>query len=485
LEGFFRVWFSFAFQLVLSFYVLGANLASVNLTVLGLVAVAVWNMWGLASVVNSVSFRAGEVFIRLFLIWHLLLPGAIQWSTGRFFWKPDSYSDDDATLALVIILVAVLGLELGFRFFFEIETPRRQRQRRPLLSNLNIVIFIIISFVSLYVPVSQFGTDFIFATRGTIDNLIELTTTEQYEHIIFLSVPQAMAFCVFALALLNMVTLRHVRQETVFTYVGCFVLFIPYIVLNFPTSMARFETMGQLIILIYIMFFFKTRYLNIVYIFAYPLALYTLLPFLGIFSRYEEFQFDAAYKAFVSGISDSVYAGDYSDFEMTMMTAQYVASEGIRMGQQIFTTLLFFLPRSIFTFRADPTNYLLADFFKFEFRNIASPFFAEFYIDFWFPGAFVGSFLFAFAAKNLQRRIQPNYGFYALPPMALLAYLPIILRGSFLAVIGFVLVYPASFMLLLVIHRIVVADSDGAARGALGLRGRRRVERVSVWPERP
>jgi hypothetical protein len=479
------VWFSFSFQLVLFFYVLFANLANVNLTVLAIVVLAIWNMWGLASVVNSVSFRAGEVFIRLFLIWHLLLPGAIQLSTGRFFWKPDSYSDDDATLALVIILVAVLGLELGFRFFSEIEMPRRQRQRRQLLSNLSIVIFIIISFVSLYISVSHFGTDFIFATRGTIDNLLELTTTQQYEHFIFLSVPSAMAFCVFALALLNMVTLRHARQETVFTYVGCFVLFIPYIAQNFPTSIARFETMGQLIILIYIMFFFKTRYLNIVYVFAYPLALYTLLPFLGIFSRYEELEFDAAYKSLVSGISDSVYAGDYADFEMTMMAAQYVASEGIRMGQQTLATSLFFLPRSIVTFKADPTNYILADFFKFEFKNISSPFFAEFYIDFWFPGAFVGSFLFAFAAKNFQRRIQPKYGFYALPPMALLAYLPIILRGSFLAVIGYSLVYPASFMLLLVIHRIVVAESDGAARGALRLRGGRQVERVSDWPERP
>ena len=469
-EGFFRVWFSFAFQLVLSFYVLGANLASVNLTVLALVAFAIWNMWGLALVANSITFRAGEVFIRLFLIWHLLLPGAIQWSTGRFFWKSDSYSDDDATLALIIILVAVLGLELGFRFFFEIETPRRQRQRRPLLSNLNIAIFIIISLGSLCISLLRFGTSFIFATRGTIENLIELTTTQEYDHFIFLSVPQAMAFCVFALALLNMVILRHARQETIFTYVGCFVLFIPYIVLNFPTSMARFETMGQLIILIYIMFFFKTGYLNFVYIFAYPLALYTLLPFLGVFGRYEEFQFDAAYKSFVSGINDSVYAGDYCDFEMTMMAAQYVASEGIRMGQQILATLLFFLPRSIFTFKADPTNYILADFFKFEFRNISSPFFAEFYIDFWFPGAFVGSFLFAFAAKILQRRIQPNYGFYTLPSMALLAYLPIILRGSFLAVIGYSVVYPASFMLLLLIHRIVVADSDGTARAAIGLR---------------
>ena len=453
---------------MLSFYVLGTNLDNLNLTVLSLIALAIWNMWRLASVVNSLSFKAGEVFIRLFLIWHLLIPGAIQWSTDRFFWKPDSYSDDDATIAVVIILVAVLGLELGFKLFSEIKTTGRQREwRQPLLSNLSIVVFIIISFVSLYISVSRFGTEFIFAPRGAIDNLIDLTTTEQYEEFVFLSIPRAMAFCTFAIALLNMVILRQARQQIVFAYVGCLILFIPYIALNFPTSMARFVMMGQLIILIYIMFFFKTRYLNIVYILSYPLALYTLLPFLGVFGRYQELEFDAAYKALLSGIRDSVYAGDYADFEMTMIAVQYVASEGIRMGQQTLAALLFFLPRSIATFKADPTNYVLADFAKFEFRNISSPFFAEFYIDFWLPGAFMGSFLFAFAAKNLQRRIRPNYGFYALPPMALLAYLPIILRGSFLAVIGNSLVFPVSFMLLLAIHRIVVSESRGAARGAL------------------
>ena len=464
------MWFSFVFQLAFSFYVLGANLVNVNWIVLTMVALAIWNMWALSSLVNSFSFRPGEVFIRLFLVWHLFIPGAVQWSTNRFFWKPNAYSDDDATIAVVIILVAVLGLEWGFRLFCEIETPRAQRQRPPLLSNKSIVIFTIMSLISLSISIYRFGTEFLLATRGTIDNIVDLSTTEQYENVVFLAIPRSIAFCAFAIALLNMVTLRHARQETLFTYIGCFVLFIPYIVLNLPTSLARFETMGQLIILVYIIFFFRMRRLNIVYIFAYPLALYSILPFLGVFSRYQEFEWNRAYNTFVSGINDSVYAGDYTDFEMTMITAQYVASEGIRMGQQILATLLFFLPRSIFVFKADPTAFILADFSGFEFRNISSPFFAEFYMDFWFPGAFVGSFLFAFAAKNLQRRIRPSYGFYALPPMGLLAFLPIILRGSMLAVIGFVVVVPASFMLLLGIHRIWGVDDYGAAQGALRLR---------------
>jgi oligosaccharide repeat unit polymerase len=449
----FIVLFSFAFQLVLFFSVIALNAKTVDLTFSCLIALSIWNMAALSLIVRSIKFKAGEIFVRLFLIWHLLLPGAIQYSSDRFFWKPHSYSSEDATVALLIVFVAVLAIELCFSFRSKVEIHRHQPPPSR-LSNLSIVIFIMLSSIAFLASVLYFGFNVILETRGNIGVIVESIITQEYEHVFFLDIPRAVTFCSFAISLLNLIALRHARQGTAFAYTGCMVLFCLYITLNFPFSLARFMFLGQMIIVTYIIFFFKNSYLNLFYIISYPVALYTIVPFLGVFSRYAEFDFDNAYQAFVSGLSESVYAGDYADFEMTIMAVQYVSSEGVRMGQQTLSALLFFLPRSIFTFKADPTNYLLADFFNFEYRNIASPFLAEFYIDFGFIGVFLGCFLYCSAVKMLQRRLQPYYGFSTLPAMAALAFLPIILRGSLLAVIGFSIVYPASFALLLFISRI-------------------------------
>jgi hypothetical protein len=426
----FIVLFSFAFQLVLFFSVIALNAKTVDLTFSCLIALSIWNMAALSLIVRSIKFKAGEIFVRLFLIWHLLLPGAI-----------------------LIVFVAVLAIELCFSFRSKVEIHRHQPPPSR-LSNLSIVIFIMLSSIAFLASVLYFGFNVILETRGNIGVIVESIITQEYEHVFFLDIPRAVTFCSFAISLLNLIALRHARQGTAFAYTGCMVLFCLYITLNFPFSLARFMFLGQMIIVTYIIFFFKNSYLNLFYIISYPVALYTIVPFLGVFSRYAEFDFDNAYQAFVSGLSESVYAGDYADFEMTIMAVQYVSSEGVRMGQQTLSALLFFLPRSIFTFKADPTNYLLADFFNFEYRNIASPFLAEFYIDFGFIGVFLGCFLYCSAVKMLQRRLQPYYGFSTLPAMAALAFLPIILRGSLLAVIGFSIVYPASFALLLFISRI-------------------------------
>ena len=79
-------------------------------------------------------------------------------------------------------------------------------------------------------------------------------------------------------------------------------------------------------------------------------------------------------------------SGDFDGFQSIINTVIYVNTYGFSYGNQIISSILSFIPRSIWASKADPTGSVAASAAGYEYVNISAPLPAEFFIDFGFIG---------------------------------------------------------------------------------------------------
>lgn len=179
-------------------------------------------------------------------------------------------------------------------------------------------------------------------------------------------------------------------------------------------------------------------------------AVATLIGMVVIFPAADAFRYDTQTGIGFENPLQELTGPDYDGFAQILNTAQYVDLEGRTGGRQLLGTLLFWVPRSLWPDKPLDTGVMLAEYKEYNFTNISSPLWAEFYIDFGWVGMIIGLFLVGFFARRLdiaaeaELRLRPS-------PTVLSCVLPfysmIILRGSLLQSLAYISM-AAIFMLL-------------------------------------
>jgi hypothetical protein len=73
--------------------------------------------------------------------------------------------------------------------------------------------------------------------------------------------------------------------------------------------------------------------------------------------------------------------GDYDTFQQLINTTAYVEDNGIAFGKQMLGTLLFWVPRNVWSGKPVPSGVMVAAYKGYEYTNLSMPLWGEAYID--------------------------------------------------------------------------------------------------------
>jgi hypothetical protein len=179
---------------------------------------------------------------------------------------------------------------------------------------------------------------------------------------------------------------------------------LPAIILNFPTSTARFYAF--------------TIYLGVFVIFTQSVDfvnsyIYLIILIFGIFgsswinfSRYGDFSTAGE----LSFNTDFFFAGHFDAYENFVHTINYVSLKGIDWGNQLSAVPLFWLPRAAWRSKPEGTGIFLARYlssiYKVDNKNISAPLIEELYLAFGIVGIIAGGFLLGAVAGWLDRKYK-------------------------------------------------------------------------------
>jgi len=131
----------------------------------------------------------------------------------------------------------------------------------------------------------------------------------------------------------------------------------------------------------------------------------------------------------------SLLSGDFDAFGQLTNTVSYVGETGVTYGNQLLGVLFFWVPRSIWAAKPVDTGILLANYRGYEFTNLSSPLWGEFYINGGWWLLVPGMLLFGVLVGRWDQRSEALMQRHGLPTVlgcVVPFYLLIVLRGSLL-----------------------------------------------------
>ncbi|MGP1371586.1 MAG: hypothetical protein ACTS3T_02065 [Almyronema sp.] len=230
--------------------------------------------------------------------------------------------------------------------------------------------------------------------------------------------------------------------------VGSLILLL---LLNFPTSTARFYTFTVYLAIIFVLNKAKKKS-SFFYLFVLVFGLFGA-SLIDIFRHVDALTNVRLNLSF--GLSN-FFVGHYDAYENFIHGIQYVELHGNTWGQQLGGALLFWVPRSIWLDKPISTGAYVAEkylgsHYAVYNNNLSSPFIEELYIDFHIPAIVVGCFLLGllfgyldysykqaveFSSIHAQFEIKPQPLYLVLYP-TLIGLSLLLLRGSAMSALAY------------------------------------------------
>ena len=209
------------------------------------------------------------------------------------------------------------------------------------------------------------------------------------------------------------------------------ILVVIVLLTNFPTSRARFYIAAIYIplIIIYIKQF-NTKYLLLNK--ALLLGILVVFPFLDQARRVNQLS------SFKVGLDFQMFLdGHFDSYQMFM---RVIEENYITMGSQLLTSLLFFVPRSVWTNKSIGSGALMSEVLGLSFDNISMNYFGEGFINFGYFGIVIFVFILAFINAKLDTIYWYDWNKYNIISPYYLFLLGLeffILRGDLLSSLAF------------------------------------------------
>lgn len=174
------------------------------------------------------------------------------------------------------------------------------------------------------------------------------------------------------------------------------------ILLNFPTSITRYWVGVVYLGIITVMFsnVMKNRNFDILII----IALFIVFPMFQMFKWFNFSDFingNIQFKNFLTIFNNM----DFDAYTMFQRIIHYTELEGYTHGNQIMSSLFFFIPRMIWLNKPYPTGEFVATAQNSSFTNLSSPLISEMFIDFGILGIVISGLVLG----NVVRRLDYYY----------------------------------------------------------------------------
>lgn len=360
------------------------------------------------------------LFGLIYYVYFLIMPGIAQVSHGSSIWKSIStYDEAYVFVASIICIIGFVGLLVGYSLYgsknycsWDLGRPRFTCDHAMILALLAGAI----SVISLAYLIAFVGFSSLTSTRLTLSQVFAGSSAEMMIGLM-VDLPRAVAGTALIVSVL--------------AFRDCPLRCAPYFILvvivnsivNFPGSTARF-ILGAILISSLLVYVRKWNHQKLMMLWFFVVfALFAIFPIWGVFNRGIDFNFN------IELLSPYSYllTGDLDGFQSIVNVVGLAENTGHTFGLGLLSAVLFFVPRSLWLAKAEPTGVLAADFNNYSFTNISAPIFSEYYYDFGMVGVLVMCFLTGLLVARLEFR---NLIFAAV----IAGFVFIIMRGSFLGI---------------------------------------------------
>lgn len=423
---------------------------------------------GLAAVMLSVAFLSSSacfthtIFSRslsvtsftlmLYWVYGYVLAGIYQIRVDTFYWGNLSVRRELIDDAAFITMVSSLMLSAGY--FLSVVSEQSDVKKDT--NNLRVMrdewgntpratlIVSLLSFSFLLAMLAKFGPLAFFGTRAVVSGTFLADGKASAGLTLMLCRGMGMgaftisAFVFFRLGMKNRIT----RISLILSVVSVGIS-------NFPTGLSRFMLVGLMVMVVSTAFFdWFLRWKRVLYISA-PLLMFLVFPFLASYNR-RGADFNLSYK--LPDPLEGMVHGDYDGLQAVMNVVGLVQQEGFSYGGRILSSIFFFVPRSIWPGKYNPTGSEAAASAGYNFLNISAPLPSEFYADFGMLGVAVLTFIVGWTARRLDALYESGgKSETIIIGIVLAGFLPILARGPLLGVIN----APASVIFLIVMWSIL------------------------------
>lgn len=330
----------------------------------------------LACIVASGANRVVEMTFWLYANVFLGLSAFLQTVANKFPW-PGLYSTDVIVRAYMLVIAGMIAFDLGYRGHFARATRgatgHTERLRRS-ISRQRVYWVVLLGLLLSVFATYKLGLSTLFLDRTARFELI----AQRYDTA-WLTIYTAMAKTipyVLLIALLAYRT-REKRQRLIFTVLivvtGLFAL-----VENNPVATARFQV-GTLLIGIYFVTRATPNKIRLA-IYALLVGLVVVFPYADLFRTSNNASLTARIE-YYAGRSPLATKVDYDSFQQIMNGLKMTDRSGFEYGHQLLGDVLFWVPRSVWVTKAEPTGQLIAKSSGYTFTNLSAPLWIELYVD--------------------------------------------------------------------------------------------------------
>ena len=316
-------------------------------------------------------------------------------------------------------------------------------KKKNFLASNNILLFLtILSFFSFLFLVINISFNGLFEMQSNNLNIIDSTVSVILRNLLRSIPVYSLTYSIYC----------HNIAKKGKTFILINLLFV--LLINFPTSITRYWVglvyIGVIIVLL------RKR------IIGRRFDLFMIIIFLVVFPVFQLFKWYSISEIINStNISTRLFdvynSVDFDTYSMLPRTINFVSNNEFQYGHQLLATLLFIVPRSIWSTKPYPTGQFIAITEHQFYTNISCPLYAEGYIDFGLLGTALYVILICYFISKLdslywnEKNNNDSIAFIDFYYPFLFGFLIFLLRGSLQPVI----VYAFTFFLFSVIIKAI------------------------------
>lgn len=398
-------------------------------------------------VVKKNGYGYLPVLFSCYFIFILIVPAFFHVSDNVFPFYGLSYDYDVQYKASIVLLIFSIVFWLGFFWNQKLIHPNKtDLYRVNHIKRVSGTRFYLVFYSSVLITLLlmfSYGPEVFMVKRIDFDREAFGENLSAREFVI--NFVKTLSFC----NLFFIIFLRKNFNRIAFLFNFSLVLII-FFIINFPLALPRFVFFSYILLLF--CFFFRSTFKRKLAIFtSVILGITTIFPYFSHLTRGEGgFNIDMGEYYRMSG--------DFDGFQSVINAIIYVNKNGLEYGNQILSSIFSFIPRSIWTTKAEPTGAIAAASAGYDYVNISSPLPAEFYVDFGFVGLIIFSFLFGILLRRIDifYIFDRNLGLKYIIAVITISMIPIISRGALLAVLNnfYVMIFTFSIMYFLIFFKI-------------------------------
>lgn len=382
--------------------------------------------------------RSRHILVTVLWMYVYITSGVVplaQISTGLF---PFLFAPNQVVQASLLLSVAVIAYEVG-RFFNRAVDSRPAPEFARIVSVGRLKWLSVLGLVGAALYVRQVGgIGVLLSSRYELSTSLQESGLRSSDSnvgsafiINFGTVPIFIAMTLWLLHLL-----RH-RIRTPAAWVWFTALVAVNFLVNNPITTARYWLLTIAIAFVFSLPKFSARRLQAMIIFGLVFALI-------VFSYLDYFRNEADTRQLIlRSVPEQLATKDYDQLIMTANGLGWIEIVGHTMGRQLISSVLFFIPRSIWPDKARDTGVEVGTALGAPNVNLSAPLPLELYVDFALPGVIIGFLLIGYFSRILDWRFDKTrdalrtdtYVIDLLIPL-LAGYSFILMRGSLLQSMG-------------------------------------------------